>query len=145
MRYFTLNELTKSATASRNGIRNEPSLEETRCLNALVDNCLDPLRSLFGSAIRVTSAFRCKALNKAVGGSSTSQHLKGMAADIQAVNGANGRLFNLARMTLEFDQLIWEKGDDKNPSWIHVSYDPYKTKQRRQVLRTKNGKNYYAI
>lgn len=131
MRYFTIGELTRSATASRHGIDNTPTAEAQRNLTALVDNILDPLREAWGRPITVTSGYRCPALNRAVGGSRTSHHLKGMAADITTGNKAdNRRLFQLAvNLRLPYCQLI----DEKGYSWVHVSYDPENVK--RQVLK----------
>ena len=138
MKYFTMKELTKSATAQRLGIRNVPGLDEQTQLHALVDNILDPLREAYGKPIIVTSAYRCEKLNKVVGGSSTSQHRLGQAADVRCVSDTakgNKELFDLIRkLNLPFDQLINEYGYD----WVHVSYSP---RNRRQVLQAiRNGK-----
>jgi len=131
MKYFTIRELTRSATASRLGIDNAPTASVERNLTALVDNILDPLREAWGRPITVTSGYRCPALNKAVGGSRTSQHLRGMAADITTGNKVDNRkLFQLAvDLKLPYCQLI----DEKGYAWVHVSYDPRNVK--RQVLR----------
>lgn len=134
MTYFTLNELTRSATAQRLGIDNTPTAAQKKCLIALVDNILDPLRKAYGKPIIVTSGFRCARLNRAVGGATTSQHTTGQAADIRCVADdaqENKRLFDLIReLKLPFDQLIDEYGYD----WVHVSYGP---RQRRQILHIK--------
>lgn len=142
MKYFTLNELTKSATAKRMGIKNTPSAQETKNLIALVDNILDPLREAYGKPIIVTSGFRCEKLNRAVKGSATSQHRKGQAADIRSVSDKpedNKVLYDLiVKLKLPFDQLINEYGFD----WIHVSFGP---RHRRQKLRAvkRNGRTTY--
>ncbi len=98
-------------------------------LDTLVDKVLDPLREAYGKPIKVNSGYRCPKLNKAVGGSATSQHMTGQAADITAGSKAeNRKLFDLVRsLKLPFDQLIWEHGG----AWVHVSYGP---RNRRQVL-----------
>lgn len=140
MKYFIIEELTASATARARGINNTPSLAEVRNLTLLVERVLDPLRDAYGSPIIVNSGYRSKALNKAVGGSATSQHCKGMAADIRAKDGNNKRLFDLARRLGGYDQLI----DENNLAWVHISYDPTKANQRGQTLRYRNGK-YYSI
>jgi len=132
-RYFTLKEFTRSDTAAKLGITNTPTLAQVHNINALVENVLDPLRHAYGKPIRVTSGFRSAALNKAVGGSKTSEHLcrgTSAAADITGGNTAeNRRLFQLAQqLRLPFRQLI----DEKNYSWIHISYNPNDVK--RQVL-----------
>lgn len=134
MKYFTINELTKSTTAQSRGIKNIPSKKEENNLIALVENVLDPLREAYGNPIIVTSGFRCKALNKAVGGASNSQHLTGEAADIRTVSDTkedNKKLFNLIqKLNLPFDQLI----NENDFNWIHVSYS---SRNRRQVLTIK--------
>lgn len=129
MRYFTLEELTKSATAIAKKIDNTPTKEVQLNLIKLVDNVLDPLRTAYGKPIRVNSGYRCPKLNKAVGGSATSQHVLGQAADITGGNKTENKIiFDLIKsLKLPFDQLIWENGG----TWVHVSYGP---RNRRQVL-----------
>lgn len=134
MRYFTIPELTYSHTAQNRAINNTPDRTARRNLEALADNILDPLRAVWGKPIVVTSGYRSDALNRAVGGSAASQHTQGRAADITAgTRVANAQLFHLIkRLRLPYDQLIWEKGDDTGPDWVHVSYSPL---HRRQTLR----------
>lgn len=129
MKYFTIDELCKSSTAKAKGIDNSPSDEIIHNLTSLVDKVLDPLRESYGKAIRVNSGYRCPALNKAVKGSKTSQHMKGLAADITVGSITNNKeLFDLIiRLDLPFDQLI----DEKKFSWVHVSYS---SKPRKQIL-----------
>lgn len=129
MKYFTIKELCKSSTATYKGINNTPNSEIVNNLEQLVDNILDPLRENYGKPIIVNSGYRCDALNKTVGGSNTSQHKYGLAADITAGSRLeNRRLFTLIqKMNLPFDQLI----DEKNYSWIHVSFSK---KPRKQIL-----------
>lgn len=130
MKYFTLNELCASYTAKLNNIDNTPNKEEEGNIIDLVNNILDPLREAWGKPIRVNSGFRCTELNKVVGGAKNSQHLTGQAADITTGNKDNNKkLFDLIQKNnLPFCQLI----DEKNFSWVHVSYDPNNIK--RQVL-----------
>ena len=129
MKYFTIDELCKSNTAKAKGIDNSPSDEIIHNLTLLVDKVLDPLRESYGKAIRVNSGYRCLALNKAVKGSKTSQHMKGLAADITVGSiTKNKELFDLIiKLDLPFDQLI----DEKKFSWVHVSYS---SKPRKQIL-----------
>ena len=132
---FSLAEFTKSATAIRHGIDNIPGPRAIGKLQGLVDNVLQPLRDWHGKSIRVESGYRCPALNAAVRGASTSQHMDGEAGDIETKGDAdNGKLFNYIRENLPFDQLIWEYGDDENPAWIHVSHRT-DGENRGQVLR----------
>ena len=129
MKYFTIKELCKSSTATQMGIDNTPNSEIVSNLEQLVDNILDPLREKYGSPIKVNSGYRCEKLNKAVGGSKTSQHRYGLAADITTGSKLrNKQLFILAQqMNLPFDQLI----DEKTYSWIHISFSK---EPRKQVL-----------
>ena len=129
MKYFTIDELCKSDTAKAKRIDNSPSDEIIHNLTSLVDKVLDPLRESYGKAIRVSSGYRCPALNKAVKGSKTSQHMKGLAADITVgATTKNKELFDLIiQLDLPFDQLI----DEKKFSWVHVSYS---SKPRKQIL-----------
>jgi hypothetical protein len=144
MKYFTIDELIKSATAQRKGIKSQfkPSDEIKSSLTALVEKVLDPLREAYGKPIIVTSGYRCIELNKAVGGAASSQHVKGEAADIRSVQDTpeeNKKLFDLiVKLGLPFDQLINEYGYD----WVHVSYGP---RHRRMKLRAvkKNGRTQY--
>ena len=120
MRYFTIQELIRSATARRLGINNTPPPSAIEALNRLVDNVLDPLREAWGGPIRVNSGFRCPALNKAVGGTPTSQHQYGEAADITVGSRSGNRrlLALIKRLDLPVDQCI----DEKGCRWIHVSH-----------------------
>lgn len=131
MKYFTIDELTRSATAKARGIDNTPTKEVVANLTALTEKVLDPLREAWGRPLTVNSGYRCPALNKAVNGAATSQHMTGQAADITTGNAAdNRRLYQLAvDLKLPFDQLI---GKNYNFGWLHLSYDP--KRNRRQVF-----------
>lgn len=134
-RNFTLEELVRSATASRLSIPNTPSVSVIGNLTQLCQRILQPLRDAYGKPIIVNSGYRSQALNKAIGGAKNSQHMRGQAADITAPQPPNGgvpqenrKLFELIqRLNLPFDQLI----DEKNYSWIHVSFSDT---PRHQVL-----------
>lgn len=128
--YFSLQELQRSDAAARLGIDNTPPPEARNRLSALINNCLDPIRRLWGAPVIVNSGFRCPALNKAVGGAPASSHLRGEAADITTgSHDGNRRLFGMILDSgLDFDQLI----DERNYSWLHVSYRA--GNNRRQVL-----------
>lgn len=131
MKYFSFQEMERSDTAVRYAIDNSIPENLKNNVARLVDNVLDPLREAWGRPLAVSSGYRCPALNKAVGGSATSHHLRGMAADITTGNNAdNRRLFQLIiNLGLPFTQLI----DERDFSWVHVSYDPENVK--RQVLK----------
>ena len=130
MRNFTIQELTASPTAKAEKINNNPTPEAVENLKLLVDKVLDPLRDAYGKPIRVNSGYRSPALNAAVKGSKTSQHVKGQAADITGGSKQeNKKLFELAqKLNLPYCQLI----DEKNFSWVHISYD--KNNVKRQIL-----------
>lgn len=129
MKYFTIEEMTKSSTATAKGIDNTPSEEGVLKLQKLIEAVLDPLREWYGKPIRVNSGYRCEALNEAVGGSNTSQHRLGEAADITVgTKKGNRKLFNYIKDNLPFDQLI----NESNFSWVHVSYR--EGRLRKQVL-----------
>lgn len=135
---FSLQELTASAKALAKGIDNTPSDEAIEALKALCENVLQPARDEVGS-IEVSSGYRCPALNKAVKGAKNSQHVLGEAADIS--NDDSAALFHFIRENLEFDQLIWEEGNDEQPAWVHVSYSL--NGNRNTVLRKRvNSKGY---
>lgn len=116
--HFTINELTRSATARRFGIDNTPPQWAISNLSRLVDTVLDPARELLGAPIYVNSGYRCEKLNKAVGGVLRSYHLAGRAADLTTgtIEG-NRRLYQILK-TLPHTELIWERGG----TWIHVAY-----------------------
>ena len=120
MMYFSFSELTFSSKARELHIDNTPfSYEVADNLANLTENLLDPIRDAWGKPLHVNSGYRCPALNKAVGGKPTSQHLKGEAADITAGSKAeNKRLFEMIKESgLVYDQLI----NEYNYSWIHIS------------------------
>ena len=138
--YITYEE----ATHTNSGIENKPNLEQVRAMKLVARMCFDPVREYYQKPIRVNSFFRSEAVNKAIGGSQTSQHSKGEAIDMSGLNGLkNSTIFKYIREYLTFDQLIWEYGDDKEPAWVHVSYSA--KQNRNQVLRAikENGKTKY--
>jgi zinc D-Ala-D-Ala carboxypeptidase len=139
--YATLGELTKSATALRLGIVNEPNFEQKDNLKEVCTHVFDKCREFVGGPLGINSGFRSPKLNAKIGGSPTSQHMKGEALDIDCAtfgNGTNAELFKFIKDNLEFDQLIWEFGNDKQPDWLHVSYN--RLHNRKQILRaTKQG------
>ncbi|MBO5084675.1 MAG: peptidase M15 [Bacteroidaceae bacterium] len=126
MKYFTIQELTASATALREGIDNRPNKCAYHLLHVLVQQLLDPIREAWGEPIVVSSGYRCKQLNALVGGAKYSHHILGCAADIIAGNrAAHRKLFKIIQQMhqegrIKFTQLIWE-GDGR---WIHISYVP---------------------
>lgn len=158
MKYFTMTEFTRSETATRLGIDNTPSKSQKEHIIELVDNLLDPLREAWGkycrqnrlgsAGIRINSGIRSEQLNEAVGGSKTSAHYVGYAADIAPCNGKMKEFNTFCWNWLQdkdFDQMILEKIDENGiPSWIHIGYKNRSGYQRHQFLYMKNGK-YYSI
>jgi len=140
---FTLAEMVRSQTARRLNIDNTPNEHQIEFMRELCVNVLQPIRDEFGP-VRVTSGLRVPELNRAIGGSSSSQHcaLNGAAADIDFGDN-NAPVFKWICENVIFDQLIWEFGDESNPDWIHVSYNY--GKNRGQILRAvkRNGKTKY--
>lgn len=140
----------KEATTTSTGIDNTPDSHHIVNMVALAMNVFEPLRKgLGGHPIRVNSMFRSKEVNKAIGGAfkikdgkyvATSQHCKGEAMDIDGLKSTNAEIFFYILDYLDFDQLIWEKGDKDNADWIHVSY---KQGGNRKSVLTFDGKKYY--
>lgn len=144
--HFNLAEFTRSESAKRHGVSNEPTPEHLENIKVLCEKVLEPLRVKFGS-INISSGYRSKVLNHYIGGSLKSQHCEGKAADIDMDdmnNVANIDIFDYIKNNLEFDQLIYEFGNPLNPAWVHVSFN--QGKNRKQVLRAikVNGKTAYA-
>ena len=131
MKYFTIAELTRT-NHSENNI---PDAEEVNNLATLVERVLDPAREEFGEPIKVTSGFRSQEVNRLVGGAKSSQHCKGQAADLTCSD--NKKLFRILA-EMEFDQLIYEFGDENQPSWVHVSY--VLGANRNEILRARKSK-----
>lgn len=140
-------EATHSLTAKRERIDNTPSESQLANMKVLAEKIFEQIRTHFGRPINIASFFRCKSLNQVVGGADNSQHMaiKGAAMDIDNDNNnqvgpTNKEIFDYVKDNLEFDQLIYEYGDDKNPDWVHVSYN--EGKNRKQVLRCKKRGQY---
>jgi zinc D-Ala-D-Ala carboxypeptidase len=131
-KYFTLELVKKSSTATREGIDNTPNAEQIQALTALGLNVYDKVKDQFPDCF-TNSIFRSKALNDKIKGSLKSQHCKGEAVDIdRATNKQNVELFKWIKDNLEFDQLIAEFCDDNGPEWVHVSFTT-KGKNRKMI------------
>ena len=146
-KYATLEECSKSVTASRLGIDNNPPVEVRDNLREVCSKVFDLCREFIGGPLAITSGYRSPKLNKAVGGSKTSEHMTGQALDIDCDTfggKTNAELFHFIKDNLEFNQLIWEFGTDKNPEWIHVSYS--RLHNKKQILKASkvNGKTVYT-
>jgi hypothetical protein len=146
--HLDLSEVTRSDSAKRKGISNEPTPEHLENFKKLAENIFEPIRKHFGVPIHLSSGYRSKALNAAIGGSATSQHCTGEAIDIDMDGSANGvtnkMVFDYIKANLNYDQLIFEFGTKDAPDWVHVSFEST-GKQRKQVLRAvkAGGKTSY--
>jgi zinc D-Ala-D-Ala carboxypeptidase len=143
--HFSMKELTHSQTAIKNGIPNIPKDPQVVAnLTLLCEKVLEPLREGMKCPIRISSGYRSPELNKLIGGAKASQHNIGEAVDID-LDDKNAELFSYIVNNLDFDQIIWEFGDDKNPNWVHVSYKA--AGNRKQLLKALklNGKTSYQV
>ena len=144
---FSLKELTKSDTATRLGIDNTPNQETIDNLKMLCEKVLQPVREHFGKSVNVNSGYRSPELNSspAVGGSKTSDHCKGMAADIEIAGVANAELAQWIMNNLDYTQLILEFYTQGIPDsgWVHVSYDPKNLKKQELTAVKVAGKTQY--
>ena len=142
---FSLEELTKSETALRFGMDNTPNDEELANMVALCECVLQPIRDHFGKGVKVNSGFRDPEVNAKVGGSKTSDHCKGMAADIEIPGVANADLAQWIVENLEFRQVILEFYTPGIPDsgWVHVSYNPGDNKKQVLTATKQSGKTVY--
>ena len=146
MKYFTITELCYSDTAKKKGIDNSPTTAVRANLVALIETLLDPLREAWKSPIRVTSGYRCGILNRAVGGSSTSAHLYGCAADIVPLNGKIAEFKEFCRKYFDvrrhlYDQVILE--DNGKSEWVHIGLKTKDGRKRGQLMEYKNNRYTY--
>lgn len=128
-KYFTISELCASDTAKKKEIDNTPSEKIKNNLEMLITNVLDPIREKLGRSISVSSGYRCPALNSAVGGAKTSDHMDGNAADISCYD--NKVLWNLINKMIKDNEIkVTQLIDEKNLRWIHISYNPSNLKNQ---------------
>ena len=145
-KHITYKEGTRSVTALRLGIENLPNDYELQNMELIAEKVFEPLREAVNGPIKINSFFRCEELNKAIGGSSRSQHCQGRAIDIDDVYGyvSNSYMYYYIKDNLDFDQLIWEFGTDTEPDWVHVSYVDSDSNRKRCLLAYKeDGKTKY--
>jgi zinc D-Ala-D-Ala carboxypeptidase len=147
-KHISYKEGIKSNTATRLGIKNIPNDYQVTNMVGVAINVFEPLREYVGGPIKVNSFFRCEELNSAIGGSSRSQHCEGRAIDLDDTFGhkTNAEMYYYIKDNLNFDQLIWEFGDDSNPDWVHVSYVSEDENRKRCLMALKeNGKTVYKL
>ena len=146
--HISYKEGTHSNTATRRNIDNIPNDYQLANMNAVALNIFEPLREWAGGPIKINSFFRSPDLNTAIGGSSKSQHCEGRAIDIDDTFGhkTNAEMYNYIKENLNFDQLIWEFGNDTNPDWVHVSFVSNEQNRNRCLkAERKDGKAVYSI
>ena len=147
-KHISYKEGVHSITAIRKGIDNEPNEEQLANMKLVANNVFEPLRVFVNGPIKVNSFFRSPDLNKAIGGSTKSQHCKGQAIDIDDTYGkaTNAEMYWWIKENLDFDQMIWEFGNNNNPDWVHVSYvSPDKNRNRCLKAYRDNGKTKYMV
>jgi hypothetical protein len=145
-KHISYKEATRSATALRLGIENIPNEYQLQNMEMVAKKVFEPLREAVDAPIKINSFFRCEELNKAIGGSSKSQHCQGRAIDIDDVYGnvSNAFMYYYIKDNLDFDQLIWEFGTDDSPDWVHVSYvDEDSNRKRCLKAYREDGKTKY--
>jgi len=147
-KHVSYKEGVRSNTALRLGIENIPGAEQLEKMEIVAKEVFEPLREWVGGPIKVNSFFRGEKLNKAVGGSTKSQHMSGQAMDIDDGFGhrSNADMYSFIKENLNFDQMIWEFGDDENPDWVHVSFVS-KEENRNRCLRAykEKGRTKYKV
>ena len=147
-KHISYKEAVYSRTAQRLDIYNHPDNVQKDGMILIAEKVFEPLRKFVGGPIKINSFFRSPDLNKAIGGSGKSQHCQGQAIDLDDTFGkaTNAEMFNYIKENLDFDQMIWEFGDEDNPDWVHVSYVS-EEKNRNRCLKAykKNNKTKYMV
>jgi len=144
--HISYKEAIKSNTALRLNLDNNPDAYQITNMVGVAHNIFEPLREYVGGPIKINSFFRSEELNRAIGGSNRSQHCQGRAIDLDDTFGhkTNAEMFHYIKNNLNFDQMIWEFGDDENPAWVHVSYVSEDENRKRCLKALKeNGKTVY--
>ena len=147
-KHISYKEATRSNTALRRGIENIPDVEELENMKLIAKKVFEPLRKWVGGPIKINSFYRSPELNVAIGGSKKSQHCHGQAIDIDDTYGhrSNASMFKYLRYNMDYDQMIWEFGDEKNPAWVHISYVSEEENRHRCLQAYKeNGKTIYNV
>jgi len=146
--HISYKEGVYSRTATRLDISNTPNDDQLNNMELIASEVFEPLRAWVGGPIKINSFFRSPKLNKAIGGSGKSQHCHGQAMDIDDTFGraTNAEMYHFIKENLDFDQMIWEFGDEDNPDWVHVSYVSEDDNRRRCLQAYKeNNKTKYKI
>ena len=147
-KHISYKEGVYSMTALRREIENKPNEIQLANMKLIGEKIFEPLREYVGGPIKINSFFRGADLNKAIGGSTRSQHCKGQAMDIDDTFGykTNAQMYDWIKHNLDFDQMIWEFGDDNNPNWVHVSYvSPDENRQVCLKAYKQNSRTKYMV
>ena len=145
-KHISYKEGTYSQTALRRGLDNTPNEEQLKCMKEVAENLFEPIREWVGGPIKINSFFRGEPVNTAIGGSTRSQHMKGQAIDIDDTFGhkTNAEMYHYIKDNLDFDQMIWEFGDDKNPNWVHISWVSHRPNRKKLTIAKRiDGKTRY--
>ena len=147
-KHISYKEGVYSITALRLGLNNDPSESHLQNMKLIAEKVFEPLRMHVGGPIKINSFYRGPELNTAIGGSSKSQHCHGQAMDIDDTYGhmSNADMYKFIKENLDYDQMIWEFGDDSNPAWVHVSYvHPDENRNRCLKVYREGGKTKYMV
>ena len=145
-KHISWHEGTYSRTGERKDLDNTPNEEQLKCMKEVAENLFEPLREWVGGPIKINSFFRGEPVNTAIGGSRKSQHMKGQAIDIDDTfrHKTNAEMYYYIKDNLDFDQMIWEFGDDKNPNWVHISWVSHRPNRKKLTIAKRiNGKTKY--
>ncbi len=145
-KHISWHEGTYSRTGERRDLDNTPNEDQLKCMKEVAENLFEPLREWVGGGIKINSFFRGEPVNTAIGGSTRSQHMKGQAIDIDDTFGykTNAEMYHYIKDNLDFDQLIWEFGTDKNPNWLHISWVSHRPNRKKLTIAKKvSGKTKY--
>ena len=145
-KHISWHEGTYSRTGERRDLDNTPNEDQLKCMKEVAENLFEPLRDWVGGGIKINSFFRGEPVNTAIGGSTRSQHMKGQAIDIDDTFGhkTNAEMYHYIKDNLDFDQMIWEFGTDKNPNWLHISWVSHRPNRKKLTIAKKvNGRTKY--
>ena len=146
-KHISWHEGTYSRTGERKDLDNTPNEDQLKCMQEVANNLFEPLRKWVGGGIKINSFFRGEPVNTAIGGSTRSQHMKGQAIDIDDTFGhkTNAEMYHYIKDNLDFDQLIWEFGNDENPNWVHISWVSHRPNRKKLTIAKKvNGRTKYV-
>ena len=145
-KHISWHEGTYSRTGERLNLDNTPNEQQLKCMKEVAENLFEPLREWVGGPIKINSFFRGEPVNTAIGGEKRSQHMKGQAIDMDDTFGhkTNAEMYHYIKDNLDFDQMIWEFGTDKNPNWLHISWVSHRPNRKKLTIAKKvNGRTKY--